>query len=301
MSPATAQHLPMSGWPPGATGRSGAGRSVLVPIIRGQAAGPLLDLGEAIAGENPGTSTALGLVELPFSRGIGISAAERSRQLLHWIARTGFEREGVRGRALRLQTRVTANAAQSIREVTIENHIDTVLLELPAAGSPRRHGLMSILRNLADDPPADLVIARPDPQAPNRKLAPRSVLVPLRGGANAQLALAVGVALARHAGAKLTLMHVYDRNHHHARLEREAAVFRELVGDSARFGAEVVESVAEDPLVTLLEAARQYDAVVMGAHANPSRKGLLVGPAMAEAIDQLPKTFFFTRSMVAEA
>jgi nucleotide-binding universal stress UspA family protein len=298
-SESTARRPPVSGLPPPAPAQLREVRNVLVPIIRGQAAGPLLDIGAAIAGRNASGGTALGLVEIRASRGVGVSAAERSRQLLRWIARADHERPEARVGGFRLQTRVTANPAQSIREVALENRIDLLLLELPLASSPRRYTLTSILRSLAVNPPADLVVARPDRVARDRTQVPESILVPLRGGANAALALSVGLALSRQAGARLTLMHVYDRSHHPDRVAREAAVFHELVRSAGSFDVQVVESFADDPLAALLEAAGQYDAVVMGAHASPRREGLLVGPGMSAALEQLPKTVILARSMAA--
>ena len=46
----------------------------------------------------------------------------------------------------------------------------------------------------------------------------------------------------------------------------------------------------------MLSVGRRYDAVVMGAHSNPARAGLLVGAALSPAMNELPKTVILTRA-----
>ena len=272
---------------------------VLVPIIRGQAAAPLLSLGDAIARRYSTQGVVLGLVEVPASNGgLQIAVAERSRELLRWIAATDYEEQSVQGGRLTVQTRIAADVAGGIREAALETESDMVLLEWPCHKSPRRYCLEAVLRSLAVDPPAKLVIARPDPDAKG-PLSPRSVLAPLRGGSNARLALSVAAALATQAGAQLTLMHVYDSDHHPDRTQREAAVFHELVQAVGALDPVVLEVIAPDPAAVLLQAGSEYDAVVMGAHTEPCRAGMLVGSALESVVNGLPRTVILTRSIDA--
>jgi nucleotide-binding universal stress UspA family protein len=123
------------------------------------------------------------------------------------------------------------------------------------------------------------------------------VLAPLRGGANARIALSVAVALAKEARATLTLLHVYDSHHHPERQEREAAAFRELVQEVRSIDPVVQELVAADPVAVLFGECIKYDAVVLGAHSNESRPGILVGPTLESLVQSLPKTVVLTRSL----
>lgn len=52
----------------------------------------------------------------------------------------------------------------------------------------------------------------------------------------------------------------------------------------------VLEIIAPDPAQVVL------DAVVMGAHADPGRAGILVGSALESVVNGLPKTVILTRS-----
>jgi len=269
---------------------------VLVPIIRGQVAAPLLSLGDAIARRSSTQGVVLGLVEVPASQGgLQVPVANRSRELLRWIAATDYERHSVEGGRLTVQTRIAADVARSIREAALETESDIVLLEWPWHKSPRRYRLEAVLRGLALDPPAGLVIVRPDPEAMGQ-LAPRSVLAPLRGGANARLALSVAAALASQADARLTLMHVYDSGHHPDRIQREAVVFHELIQAVASLDPVVLEVIAPQPAEVLLRAGSEYDAVVMGAHADPGRAGMLVGSALESVVNGLSRTVILARS-----
>jgi nucleotide-binding universal stress UspA family protein len=273
---------------------------VLVPIVRGQAAAPLLSLGDAIARRGTNRGMLLGLVEVPASyRGLQMAVAERARALLRWIAATDYERHAIETGQLTVQTRITANVAASIREAALETQSDVVLLEWPWQKSPRRYRLEAVLRNLAADPPAKLVIVRPDP-AGRGPLAPRSVLAPLRGGTNARLALTVAAALATQAEARLTLMHVYDSNHHPDRAQREAAAFHELVQMVRSLDPVVLEFIAPEPAQVLLRVGSEYDAVVMGAHADPAQAPILVGSALESVVNGLPRTVILTRSTDAD-
>ncbi|MHB8588458.1 MAG: universal stress protein [Candidatus Dormibacteraceae bacterium] len=274
---------------------------VLVPIIRGQAAAPLLSLGDAIARRGSTQGVVLGLVEIPASRGgLQMAVAKRSRELLRWIAATDYECHSVSGSQLTVQTRIAADVARGIREAALETQSDLVLLEWPWQESPRRYRLEAVLRSLAADPPANLVIVRPDP-AGNGPLAPRSVLAPLRGGSNARLALSVAAALATQSEARLTLMHVYGSNHHPDRTQREAAVFHELIQAVRSLDPVVLEVIAPEPAAVLLRAGSEYDAVVMGARARPGRAGNLVGSALESVVNGLPRTVILTRSSRPDA
>jgi nucleotide-binding universal stress UspA family protein len=268
----------------------------LVPILRGQAAAPILSLADAIARSGGERGVALGLVETSASKNQLIGAKERSRDLLRWIAATAYDGTAIDGSRLKLQTRITSDAGRSIREATLETQSNMVVLEWPSETSPRRHGLEAIIRALASYPPAQLVVARLEP-GQTGQFAPRSVIAPLRSGANARIALSVAVALAKEANATLTLLHVYDSRHHPERQEREAAAFRDLVQEVRLIEPLVMELAAPDPVAALLGECMNYDAVVLGAHSNNARPGTLVGPVLQSFVQSLPKTVVLTRSV----
>ena len=223
------------------------------------------------------------------------SAVVRSRELLRWIAASDYERDAGHER-LSIQSRFTTDPTTSIREALLETQCDTVLVELPPSTARRRHRLEAILNRLSNDNQVNLVIARPDPAAQGAPIAPRSVLVPLRGGPNAWLALDVGMAMASWAKARLTLMHVYDPMCHQDLLHHEAGTFHQLTAAAEGARPEIMEVFSGHPAEAMLEVAAEYDAVVLGANADPMQAGLLLGQMLSTVVSNLTKTVIVTRA-----
>ncbi len=270
---------------------------VLVPVLRGQSVASILSIGDAVARHCPSRGVVLSLVEIPARwSGLVTSAVVRSRELLRWIAASDYELDTVDQERLSVQSRYTSDPAASIREVLLEAQCDVVVAEWPQPSAPRRHRLEAILQSVASNFQLNLVVARPDPAAKAGGIRPKSVLVPLRGGANAWLALTVAVALASHADARLTLLHVYDRSHHPEHRKHEEAAFHELSKAAAPASPRIVELNSRRPAELVLRAGMDYDAVVLGAHANPAHAGVLVGTALSSALDQLSKTVIVARA-----
>jgi nucleotide-binding universal stress UspA family protein len=271
------------------------GKRVLVPLVRGQSAASLLSIGDAIAAHCPSRGIVLSLVEIPTRwSNVVASAVVRSRELLRWIAANDYVDGGLASR-LSIQSRFTTDPVANIRESMLETGCDLVVLEYPSSAGRRRHRLHAMLDGLSGAVEPGLVVVRPDPRADGGAIRPRSVLVPLRGGGNAALALRVGLAVAAHAGSDLTLLHVYDRRHHPDLRRHEAEVFHELAREAAPVRPGIVELVTDNPNETLLAAAADHDAVVLGAHADPLRRGLLIGDELAAVMDRLKKTVIVAR------
>jgi nucleotide-binding universal stress UspA family protein len=273
-----------------------AGNRVLVPVIRGQSAGSLLAIGDAIARQCPSRGVILSLVEIPARwTGLVTSAVVRSRELLRWIAASDHERAEA-GQRMSIQSRFTSDASASIREALLETQSDVVLAEWPSDGAARKYRLAAILRTLAADLDVNLVVARPDPAAAGGRFYPRSLLVPLRGGANAWFALGVAMAISSDADVQPTLLHVYDRNHHHDRQRQEEATFHQLVEAAEAAQPRVIELFSKSPAEVILKTGAHYDTVVLGAHANPTRAAALLGNDLSPTMARLTKTVILARA-----
>ncbi|MBO0703507.1 MAG: hypothetical protein J2P38_11280, partial [Candidatus Dormibacteraeota bacterium] len=109
--------------------------------MRAQAAGPLIDIGDALAGRPGSQGYVLGLVEVP-PRGAGrvaVSIQERQRDILRWIAAADSGAHGAQEGAPRLGVlvRVTHEVPLGLREAIWENGSDVVVIEWPGPGSRR--------------------------------------------------------------------------------------------------------------------------------------------------------------------
>jgi len=165
---------------------------VLIPTTNPSRTGPLLKAVSPFLNAEDSRGTLLGVIEMaperPLSEGVEVARAYRA--LLSRITRYAERGPG----ELRGQVRIAHVAAQGIREAVLET--DTNLLVLEAASqTPRQDGLwVNAVEDLLVDPPCDVALVRPD-------TAPiRSVLVPVRGGPSAQLALRLAATVCKETG-----------------------------------------------------------------------------------------------------
>lgn len=181
---------------------------VLIPVTRARAAAGLLEVGAGILRRENGSGLLLGVVELPQGRPIAqsVTIARRYRSLLQRITELETRVEARYG----VQVRVAGSLSQGVREAAFENQADLILLAWPGLGSNRPSD-----RNIEDlvaDPLADLLLVRQDPIGGGVRTSD-GVLVPVRGGPSARLALRAAAALAGSRRVPVTALHVHDPRH----------------------------------------------------------------------------------------
>jgi len=122
-------------------------------------------------------------------------------------------------------------------------------------------------------PECDIVLVRgPFPAAPHR------VLVPVRGGPHAELALRLGLALQPERMTALHLTHPGD--HTDAPFRGLEHVLRRLPEVETR------SAIALDPAQTILDAAAQFNLVVIGATAQSLRSAASLGPVADRVLQE---------------
>src|ERR1700716_1742824 len=171
---------------------------LLVPILRAQTATAGLSVADALSAANSGQGHVLGVVEVPRGPTDNLAAqvAQRRHDLLRWIAAIDAHKPGVHS-GLAIQMRVCHNVSLGIREAVYENGSNLILIEWPGLSSRRPRLLSAVLDDLTSEPPADLLLVRPGTRTGQGPLAVKRVLVPVRGGPNAPLALLAGRAPGR--------------------------------------------------------------------------------------------------------
>lgn len=274
--------------------------SLLVPILRAQAAAPLIDIGDALVGRPGSEGYVLGLVEVP-PRGAGRVAAsvqQRKRDLLRWIAAADAAAPERQDEAPRLGVlvRVTYEVPLGLREAIYENGTDVVVIEWPGPGSRRPRTVGRVLRDLSLDPPADLLLVRPGRGGTEAR--PR-ILVPVRGGANAIFAVRVGAALAEHWGGEMTALHVYGPDDHPALLEHERQVVARVLEEAGHPNAVVRERLSRDVPGTILEESIGHGTVILGSLAEAGRSAVLVSPRLTSMIRELSGTVILVRTVAS--
>src|SRR5581483_1155111 len=135
------------------------------------------------------------------------------------------------------------------------------------------------------DPPADLLLVRtgdPPPGAENR------ILVPVRGGPSAELALRTAAALARQLRAQLTVMHVYEPRLSEQQRREESMRFRRAMRSLGRMRKRVIEVESGAPGAAIRQEAERHRMVVLGAYAETAHSSIVVGLRLAETVRRLP-------------
>ena len=239
----------------------------------------------------------LGLVEMPRhdSTELTLEISRRRRELLRWIA--AMDRRDLEAPAgLGILVRVVHDVAMGIREATFESGANVVVVEWPGLSSPRPRLLGSVLENLTAEPPADLLLVQP--RSPDTELRTEAlrILVPVRGGPNARLAVRVALALRDAWAGRVTLLHLVNPDHHPARRHQEASEVGDLGAGVEKDALEVVVRVSGDVGSAIVDAAAAYDVVVFGAYAERGQLPVLIRPDLAASLRALTGALILVRT-----
>lgn len=269
--------------------------SVLVPVLMGQMARPIISVGDALASPPGASGNVLALVEMRSGRDDQVFDQERRRRdMLHWVA--GLEYANDVRRRLIVMLRMTANVASSVRDAIAENETTSLVLEWPTIASPRRHGLSDLTRQLLRDGTTDLIFVRSVAQSQSQAVAPRSILAAIRGGPSAREVAFTASALADVFGSVLTLLHIRTGSHHPDRARREWQSFEEIVEQLDRPATIVAVKRRDDAAPAILEEAGTHDLLMIGSRMNPARPDLLVGRDVQRAVRQLTQPVIMVRA-----
>jgi glucosyl-3-phosphoglycerate synthase len=234
---------------------------VLVPVVRGRDFGPALGAASAIAGD--GQVTLLGLVKVP--PGETLSAAAVPVREVRKLLRSFSNQKNIR---VEEKVHASLNPWAELVNCVHEIKPDILLLEWPLDFDE-----LQIPKDALVHPPCNVVIlcgSIPD--------YPQNILVSLRGGPYAEFALQLSLAIAHNRKSSITSLHISPLNvmspqeapflHINRVLDRLPEVHREHLS-------------TDDPISTILDVARSYDLVVIGATARPGSPDDPIGPVAA--------------------
>jgi len=265
---------------------------ILLPLANPRTAGDLVRIGAGIRAGRTTEITALGIVEVPegVSLSQGAIQARTARRLLQRVLTFGDE-EGVE---IRTMVRIGRRAADGVIEAVGEESTDLIIF---GWGGPAAHGATrDTPRDQADAPvftstidavlresPCDIAVVK---QRGLERV--RSILVPVRGGPHAELAMSVARDLAKRFRAQLVVLHVVpEKIGDRARKRQQAALdaFLEEHGKGRRLTGKLVEAASVRRAI--IREAAQHDLVVMGASAQPANAaadGRFLFGIVAEAV-----------------
>lgn len=246
-----------------------------------------------------GAGKVLGLVENAGSTSIGDSS-QRRLSFLHWLAAEDYDIAPL-APALPLDVRLTRDPARTVLDVVAESRANLVVAEWPGRAAAGGRRVRRLLDSLIAEARLSLAMVRVAPEAQNSAVAPRSVLVPIRGGPNARLAVLIASALCDITGAELTLLHVQNQRDHPDRIRREADAFRRLAESVAGTRHARLEVSSDSPVSALMEIAGDFDVAVMGTRLEAEAPARLVAATMARLMQALKATVILARSSEAFA
>jgi len=273
------------------TTRSPLPARILIPVANPLTAEELIRLGASLLERKGGELTALGIVEVPEGMPLseGATRARHARRLLQRVL--DFAPEGT---TIHPIVRIGRHAAEGIVEASAEQEADLIIFGWGGKTPPNRDGRSQAGRNghtasvisptideVVRDAPCDIAVVK---QRGSREI--RRILVPVRGGPHAELAIRFADAIARRHDGVVVALHLVPPGITlavRAQAEHALASFiRQHVGGRA----EALVREAPNVRNAILREADNADLVVMGASvstSSPDTDGYLFG-ALPEAI-----------------
>jgi glycosyltransferase involved in cell wall biosynthesis/nucleotide-binding universal stress UspA family protein len=244
-------------------------QKILVPLVHGCSGQASLRSASAIARER--NVLLVGIVGIPggdsLSKG-ALPARELRKTLLAAASRLDFRTEET--------IRVSETPWQELVNIVKEEKPSLLILEeshIQAFGIT----LGEALRN----PPCNVAIACG--QIPERF---RNVMVPVRGGPSAELALRLGLSMARVRQTTMSTIHLLPKDG----LSSQDIPFRgiqRVLKNLPEIKARQLQT--DDPAEAILSASRDFDLVIMGASARPLAAEVGLGNIAEEVLKQRSK------------
>jgi len=260
---------------------------ILLPLANPRTARDLVRIGAGVADGRPTEITALGIVEVPegVSLSEGATQARTARRLLQRVLGFGDE-EGVE---LRTMVRIGRLASDGVIEAVGEEDADLVIFGWggpPRGQAAEREGrpvFSPTIDAVVRESPCDIAVVK---QRGVEKV--ESILVPVRGGPHAELAIRISRDLAKRFNARVVVLHVVPKGIGDRGLEREQAAVTAFVREHAgtRRASGIIREATSVRQAIIKEAAN-HDLVVMGASAQPTNAapdGRYLFGTLAEAV-----------------
>lgn len=239
-------------------------KKVLVPIVHNCEQTSAVNAARMIAGE--GSFIPVGLVYIPEGELLsgGAVPVQEVRQMLRRLSSA----------KPRTEVYATHRPWDEIVRVTEKEKPDLLILEYPFQFETLNITLAEVLSY----PPCDIAIVNSHvPDSLN------SVLIPMRGGPYAELALRIALAMRRFRKIDITSLHMVPTN---PERKRDAA-FRGIQRVLKNLPEVREHNVATDNSgEALFETSRQFDLTIMGASARSAEEVASIGPVVEQMMKE---------------
>ncbi len=272
-------------------------RTILLPLASREEAEILLPFAQALMDAFQARLVIVHVVAVPEGRSLSEAAADaiRIREEM-----TQFLNErGLGGTQVLPVVRVAREVWEGIWETVAQEKADLLILGWESETLPTTAmGPLSDPRLAA--PPCDIVFIRPgeDLKEGDGWARTRQILLPLRGGPYAALALRVANALAEATGAQVTLLHVAEDE-----TEAETLAYQQTTLPVLRELRTVTRSVTVtgDVSQAILNESTGHQVIVMGAPARRVTPGHWTGPILEKVAQNTRVTLVIAKERAKEA
>jgi nucleotide-binding universal stress UspA family protein len=239
---------------------------ILIPVANPATAEELVRLGAALLDPRAGELTALGIVEVPEGMALseGATRARHARRLLQKVL--DFAPHGT---AIHPIVRIGRHAAEGIIEAAAEQEADLIIFGWGGKAIGGRDGSPAVFSPTIDevvrDAPADIAVVK---QRGSKEI--RRIIVPVRGGPHAELAVRYADAIARRHDAQVSVLHFVPPGITLAVRAQAEHALAQFLRQHLRGRGEGVVREAANVRNAILREAEKSDLVVMGASAQPA-------------------------------
>ena len=226
-----------------------------MPVTKNTATIPVLEIASSLIGVHGGEVVALGVVKVPEGRPMsyGTMRAYRQRRLIKRLTAS----EPARDITVRSVVKVGRVTTPEIVDAAREQDCDLIVLGWDMVKDRRRPGAW--LEQVVAASQRDAAIVRP-----GRLRKHHNILVPMRAGVNATLALDIAGAVCRRFNAKMTVLHIAEGSKAAAPTAEANQVLRQQAPDDTQ-AAEHITVTSTDVAATILEKAEEFDFIILGA------------------------------------
>jgi nucleotide-binding universal stress UspA family protein len=240
---------------------------ILIPVANPATAEELIRLGADLLDQRSGEITALGIVEVPEGMPLseGATRARHARRLLQRVL--DFAPEGT---TIHPIVRIGRHAAEGIIEASAEQEADLIIFgwggKAPASRDGNGPAVFSpTIDEVVRDSPADIAVIK---QRGSKEI--RRIIVPVRGGPHAELAVRYADAIGRRHDAQVSILHFVPPGITLAVRAQAEHALAQFIRQHLRGRAEGVVREAANVRNAILREAEKADLVVMGASAQPA-------------------------------
>ena len=239
---------------------------ILIPVANPTTAEELVRIGAAILDPRAGELSALGIVEVPEGMPLseGATRARHARRLLQRVLDYAPA-----GTTIHPLVRIGRHAAEGIVEAAAEQEADLIIFGWGGkAGARDQTGptvFSATIDEVVRDAPCDIAVVK---QRGSRTI--KRVLVPVRGGPHAELAVRYAAAIARHHDATVVVLHLVPPGITMAVRAQAEHALAAFVKQHIKGRGEALLKEAPNVRNAILREAERSDLVVMGASAQPT-------------------------------